>query len=105
MDTNNNKIPGGKKNNMPKFSLSWLYIAVIAALAFMLFQGNDSSGGANKEVDYTSFKTYVANNYGTEVVIDKTAGEVSMTIRPEHIREVFKAGTDRVGKQPTVSAK
>ena len=105
MDTNNNKMPGGKKNNMPKFSLSWLYIAVIAALAFMLFQGNDSSGGANKEVDYTSFKTYVANNYGTEVVIDKTAGEVSMTIRPEHIREVFKAGTDRVGKQPTVSAK
>ena len=28
-----------KKNKMPRFNLNWLYIAIIAGLVFMLFQG------------------------------------------------------------------
>lgn len=45
-----------KKNKMPRFNLNWLYIAIIAGLVFMLFQGKDSIGGVNKEVNLTQFR-------------------------------------------------
>ena len=36
------KQPTGKK---PGFNLTWVYFAVIAGLAFMLYQGNSGSAG------------------------------------------------------------
>lgn len=90
---------------MPRFGLSWVYLIAIAALAFMLYQGNGrQSGGANKEVDYTTFCNYVEKGYTQEVVVNKSDGQVRMLIKPEYIREIFKQGTDVVGKAPTVSA-
>ena len=50
-----------KKIKKPRFNLNWLYIAVIAGLAFMMFQNNGEGGGSyNKEVSYTTFMNYVA---------------------------------------------
>lgn len=100
---NNGNGPGDKK---PGFNLSWLYLAIIVGLAFMLFQGNQgSAGGIDKEVNYSSFRTYVQKGYAKEVIVNKTDGNVRMVVKPEHIRELFKAGTDQTGSAPTVSAK
>lgn len=91
---------------MPGFNLSWLYMLIIAGLAFMLYQGNqESAGGIDKEVDYTAFRNYVAKGYAKEVVVNKTDGDVRFVVKPEYIREVFKAGSDKTGTAPTVSAK
>lgn len=96
---------GSNKPKMPKFSLNWLYILVIAGLAFMLFNGNVSETSYNKEVSYTTFKNYVLQNYTKQIKVDKNAGTVSMVIVPEHVRDVFQQGVDRTGKQPTVSTR
>ena len=91
---------------MPGFNLSWLYMLIIAGLAFMLYQGNENSaGGIDKEVDYTAFRSYVAKGYAKEVVVNKTDGDVRFVVKPEYIREIFKAGSDKTGTAPTVSAK
>ena len=94
-----------KKNKMPRFNLNWLYIAIIAGLVFMLFQGKDSIGGVNKEVNLTQFRAYIQNGYAKSVVINKTDGTARLTLKTdaEVIRKVFNQGMDRRGKAPTVS--
>ena len=100
----NGKDSGDKKK--PGFNLSWLYLAIIVGLAVMLYQGNQgSAGGIDKEVDYTSFRTYVQKGYAKEVVVNKTDGNVRFVVQPQNIRELFKAGTDQTGTAPTVTAK
>ena len=97
------KQPTGKK---PGFNLTWVYFAVIAGLAIMLYQGNSgSAGGQKQEVDYSAFRAYVQKGYAREVVVDKSESEVRFVVQPQHIREVFKAGSDKVGTRPTVAAK
>ncbi|MBQ7664896.1 MAG: ATP-dependent metallopeptidase FtsH/Yme1/Tma family protein, partial [Bacteroidaceae bacterium] len=72
MANDNNNKSNGKK---PRFSLSWLYIILIAGLAYMLFSGSGSgSGGANKEVSYTTFKTYLDSGYTKSITVNKTDG-------------------------------
>ena len=108
MPQNSNNMPRQNKSGgkMPGFNLSWLYMLIIAGLAFMLYQGNqNSAGGIDKEVDYTAFRSYVAKGYAKEVVVNKTDGDVRFVVKPEYIREVFKAGSDKTGTAPTVSAK
>ena len=108
MPQNSNNMPRQNKSGgkMPGFNLSWLYMLIIAGLAFMLYQGNENSaGGIDKEVDYTAFRSYVAKGYAKEVVVNKTDGDVRFVVKPEYIREVFKAGSDKTGTAPTVSAK
>ncbi len=94
-----------KKNNMPRFSLNWLYFAIIAGLAFMLFQGQGSSGSIDKTVNLTDFKSYVKDGYGTEVIINKTDGKAFLKIKPESekVRKIFNQGLERTGNAPTVS--
>ena len=65
MPTQNQK---DKKDNMPRFNLNWLYIAVIVGLGFMLFMGNDNSGGISKEVSLTKWRVYVQEGYAKEVI-------------------------------------
>ncbi len=105
----NNNFPnnGGRKPHRPKgFNLTWLYLALIIGLGVMLYSGNKgAAGGIDKEVDYTTFRSYVAKGYAREVVVNKTSGNARIVVRPEYIREVFKTGTDQTGSAPTVSAK
>ena len=41
-----------KGNGMPRFNLNWLYIVVIGVLGYMLYQGESSGTGQNKQIDY-----------------------------------------------------
>ncbi len=90
------------KNNLPKFSLNWVYGILLLVLAFLFFKGNGASS-YDKTINYTTFKTYVQNGYANSVTVNKTDGTVSMVVKPEHIRDVFKTGSDKTGQSPTVS--
>ncbi len=94
-----------KKNNMPRFNLNWIYVAIIAVLGFMLFQGQGASGSIDKKVNLTDFKNYVKEGYGTEVVINKTDGTALLKIKPEgdKVRKIFNQGLENTGNSPTVS--
>ena len=94
-----------QKKNMPKFNLNWLYLAIILGLGFLLFQGNAGGDSYNKEVSYTEFQQYVEKGYTRDITVNKTDEMVRMVILPQYVRDIFKAGTDRTGKAPTVSAK
>ena len=97
---------GRKRSPFGGFSLTWFYVFVIMGLAYMLYNSNSSStGGIDKEVDYSTLRSYVSQGYAREVVVNKTDGNVSFVVRPEKIREVFKVGSDKAGTAPTVSAK
>ncbi|MDO5074932.1 MAG: ATP-dependent zinc metalloprotease FtsH [Bacteroidales bacterium] len=97
--------PQGKDPKMPRFNLNWVYIVVIALLAFMLWQGNENPGSYDKSVSYSEVKQYIKNGYTTSVTVNKTDGVVSVAIAPEKVREVFRQGVDKVGKKPTASAR
>lgn len=92
---------------MPGFNLSWLYLLIIGGLLYMMYSqsGQGSTGGIDKEVDYTTFRNYVTQGYAKEVVVNKTDGNVHLVVRPEKIRDVFHLGTDQTGSAPTVSTK
>lgn len=102
-------MPGGNKpgRKMPGFNLSWLYFLIIGGLLYMMYSqsGQGSTGGIDKEVDYTTFRNYVTQGYAKEVVVNKTDGNVHLVVRPEKIRDVFHLGTDQTGSAPTVSTK
>lgn len=100
------KMPGKKPAKGPGFNLTWLYMIVVIGLIWMLYQGGgESAGGLDKEVDYTAFRSYVERGYAKNVVVNKTDGNVRFVVKPEYIREIFKAGTEKTGTAPTVSAK
>ena len=90
------------KNNFPKFSLTWVYVLVLIGLLFAFWQG-DKTSSVNKNTNYTTFKQYVEKGYAQSVTVNKTEGFVSMKVKPEHIRDVFKQGAGQTGVAPTVS--
>lgn len=96
---------GGPK--MPKFNMNWVYVLAIICLAVTIFTANGSGGLANSSVsvekDYTQFVEYVDKGWATRVVVNKTESSLKMYVRPEHIRDIFKAGTAQTGKNPYVT--
>jgi len=104
-----NSTPNGnnRKNNkkMPRFNLSWLYIAIAVALGYLFFAGGDAKqSGSSKSVTYTIFKQYVEQGYANRIVASKDEGTVRLYVKPEHIRDVFQQGVEQTGKQPFVQA-
>ena len=90
---------------MPRFNLSWIYILAIGALIYMIYSGGDATGGINKEISYSEFKTYVQKGYTNDIVVNKTDGQVSLVVLGKHIQEVFKQNVGQTGKHPTLSAR
>lgn len=91
-------------NKMPKFSMSWIYALVIIALLAMFFSGGDSIGSsASKKASYTAFINYVSQGYASKVVINKEESTLKMYVKPEYIYNVFKAHTNKTGKEPFLS--
>lgn len=90
-----------KKNKMPKFSMSWIYMTVLIALILIYATGGSSIGGsASKKATYRDFKTYVSKGYASGVVINKDESTLQMYVKPEYIRTVFQQGTEQTGKNP-----
>lgn len=90
--------------NMPKFNLNWVYAIIIGVLAVLFFTGKGRNS-INKEVDYTTFKTYITKGYAKSLEVNKGDGTVVMFVDGKHIRDVFKQSTTTTGKSPTVSTK
>ena len=90
--------------NMPKFNLNWVYAIIIGVLAVLFFTGKGRNS-INKEVDYTTFKTYITTGYAKSLEVNKGDGTVVMFVDGKHIRDVFKQSTTTTGKSPTVSTK
>ena len=93
------------KDKKPGFNLTWVYMAVIFILGFLIFNDSFRSSGYNKEVPYTEFQEYIFKQRGTEIKIEKNSSTAYLTIKPEHVRDVFKRSTKEVGKEPTVSTR
>ena len=92
---------------MPKFNMNWIYLIVIAALAFFYFSG-ESNGiqqprSSTKEASYDEFKARVDSGYASKVVVNKDAKELKMYVKPEYIREVFNRAPSEVGNEPYLS--
>ena len=90
---------------MPRFNLTWLYFSIIAIMAGFLWFGNSNPGSSSKEVSYSELKQYIAKGYGNEIIVDKGEGQISLAVRPEHIRTVFHQSAEQVGAHPKVRAK
>ena len=93
------------KDKKPGVNLTWVYMAVIFILGFMLFSDSFNTSAYNKEVPYTEFQERVAKQQGTEIKIEKNSSTAYLTIKPEHVRDVFKRSAKEVGKKPTVSTR
>ena len=93
------------KDKKPGVNLTWVYMAVIFILGFLIFNDSFFSSGYNKEVPYTEFQEHVAKHRGTEIKIEKNSSTAYLTINPDQVRTVFKRSVKEVGKNPTVSTR
>ena len=95
---NNNK----PKINVPRPSLSWLYVIIALVFGFLYFSSED--GSASKEITYTEFKEMVSKGYASKIIAydDNT---VDMFIKPENIVDVFGKDANKVGRNPSVNVK
>ena len=93
------------KDKKPGVNLTWVYMAVIFILGFLIFNDSFFSSGYNKEVPYTEFQDYIAKHRGTEIKIEKNSSTAYLTIKPDQVRTVFKRSVKEVGKNPTVSTR
>ncbi|MBQ8225629.1 MAG: ATP-dependent zinc metalloprotease FtsH [Bacteroides sp.] len=87
------------KGNMPKFNLSWLYM-IIAMMLIGLWMTNEA-GNTSREISYDEFQQHVRNGYINKV-IGYDDNTVEAFIKPEHVKDVFKNDSNRVGRSPFV---
>ena len=61
-----------KQPRMPRFNMNWIYIMVIATLAFFYFSGGQGNllqpQQEQRETSYTEFKHYLEQGYVSQVV-------------------------------------
>lgn len=90
---------------MPKFNLNWVYFLILGALAFLYFSGVGGGSSVDREVDYTTFKSYVSKGYAKRMEVNKGDGTLKMFVYGKHIRDVFGQDSKSTGKAPTVTTK
>ncbi len=97
METNkNNTNNNNNRMQKPRFNFTWLYILLIAGLAFMIFTRHDTS--ASRSVDYTTFKEFVEKGYVADVVINKDNNTLTLAIDAKHEKQVY--GVASKNKKP-----
>ncbi len=87
-----------------RFNLSSLYLILLATLAVAYFFNPFNDKGGTKEVSYTTFQQYVEKGYGNQVVVDKEDAVVTLTLKKQHVAEVFGADASKVGDNAYVQA-
>lgn len=85
---------------MPKFNLNWLYM-IIAAMLLGLYLTNENST-ATKDISYDEFQQYVRSGYISKV-IGYDDNSVEAYIKPQHVGDVFRQDSNRVGKNPLIT--
>ncbi len=90
---------------MPKFNLNWVSFLILGALAFLYFSGVGGGSSVDREVDYTTFKSYVSKGYAKRMEVNKGDGTLKMFVDGKHIRDVFGQDSKSTGKAPTVTTK
>lgn len=90
---------------MPKFNLNWVYFLILGALAFLYFSGVGGGSSVDREVDYTTFKSYVSKGYAKRMEVNKGDGTLKMFVDGKHIRDIFGQDSKSTGKAPTVTTK
>ena len=90
---------------MPKLNLNWVYFLKLGALAFLYFSGVGGGSSVDREVDYTTFKSYVSKGYAKRMEVNKGDGTLKMFVDGKHIRDVFGQDSKSTGKAPTVTTK
>ena len=87
------------KINVPRPSLTWLYVVIALVFAYLWFSSDE--GSASKDVTYTEFKEMVAKGYASKIIAYDN-NTVEMFIKPENIVDVFKKDANKVGRSPSV---
>lgn len=81
----------------PRFNFTWLYILLIAGLAFLIFTRND--GSTTRTVDYTTFKELVTKGYVSDVKVNKDHYTLTLGIDSKYSKQVFgTANQDKQGR-------
>ena len=93
---------------MPKFNMNWVYLAVIAALAFFYFTNGSTDIQKEKEAttgqaSYSEFKNFVNNGYAERIVANKSSETLKMYVKPDSIQAVFHKTTAQTGAEPYLS--
>ncbi len=83
-----------KQPRMPRFNMNWIYLIVIAALAFFYFSGEQGSllqpeQQRQKETSYTEFKHYLEHGYVSQVVANKTTNTLKMYVKKDSATVLF----------------
>ena len=87
------------KINVPRPSLTWLYVVIALVFAYLWFSSDE--GSASKDVTYTEFKEMVTKGYASKIIAYDN-NTVEMFIKPENIVDVFKKDANKVGRSPSV---
>ena len=93
---------------MPKFNMNWVYLIVIAALAFFYLTNGSSEIQKQKEAStgqasYSEFKNFVNNGYAERIVANKSTETLKMYVKPDSIQAVFHKTTAQTGTEPYLS--
>ncbi len=90
--------------NMPRFNMNWIYgIVIVTLIALYMTGGGAANSSVTTETSYDQFKTMVMKGYASKIVVNKEQNKLRMYVKPEHIRDVFKQGSDKTGKDPAVN--
>ncbi len=93
-DKKKNKKPGGVN------LLNIFYMVVAAGLLWALFSDGGEGTSATRKAEWSDFKAYVTEGYAQKIVANKTNEVLQMTVKPEHIQDVFKSNVKTVGRSP-----
>ena len=105
MDQNQN--PNNNQPKMPRFNMNWVYLLVIAALAFFYFSngtgGVQEQGNTQGQASYSEFKNFVKHGYANRIVANKSTETLKMYVKPDSIQAVFHKTTATTGTEPYLS--
>lgn len=101
MDNNNNN-PNDPRMKMPKFNMNWIYILALFTIGVLYFTSGNVNSSVRTEASYDQFKKMVDKGYASRIVVNKDKNILNMYVKSEHIRDVFRQGIDKTGKEPSV---
>ena len=105
MDQNQNT--NNNQPKMPRFNMNWVYLLVIAALAFFYFSngtgGVQEQGNTQGQASYSEFKNFVKHGYANRIVANKSTETLKMYVKPDSIQAVFHKTTATTGTEPYLS--